>query len=436
MSSLRIAWFTVVVSEGSYALSDYCSHLLVPELARNHQIEIFSNSLQSEAFGRPNYSYLNAFQRHKDKPYDIFFYQLEDSVSSRFIRAHCGLIPGVLWAHDLFMRDLGSEGYHTSPWEQSIRQFYDPKLDFSDRSIAPHQLWPRIYRETSLSPVVLFSSEWARCEFENMTATRLESVAQPHRAETIPIPVTGRSSRGCERGSKRDKIRLAYHGMPSIEGRGHKLFPVLRSLPSAYECTWMLPEASAEAAHRLLAEYDLVNSVVVVGSQSPKRWEEIVSHCDLAFHLHSGAYGHLAPYIQVSYAQGCPAVVLASGTGEDVSTAHAFHIHCGMFEAEQIRSVLDRVLTMGVENLRSQCIRYADQVWSVDSVVARLERTFNECAPHIGYVMDRWESLRRRGQKTLLSEVKDLVSGAKSLPFDSYSVAFAPSVRELGWEIK
>ena len=436
MSSLRIAWFSVVSSESDFSLSEYCSRLLIPELAKNHEIEVFSSTLQREAFGRPNFSYLNAFQRHRDRPFDIFFYQLEDTVAARFMRAHCGLIPGVLWAHDLFMRDLGSEGYHTSPWEQSIRQFYDTSVGFSDRSHAPHQLWPRIYRETSLSPVVLFSSQWAKHEFGNMTATRLESVAHPHRVETVPVPVADLSLNTTEREcASGEEMRLAYYGMPSIEGRGHKLLPVLRSLPFAYQCSWMLPEVSVDAARRLLAEYGLEDRVVVVGSQSPTQWREIVAQSDLAFHLHSGAYGHLAPYIQISFAQGCPTAVLASGSGEDISSAHAFHIHCGMFEGEQIRGVIDKVRTVGPENLRSQCIHYAERVWSVDAVVGKLERAFCECAPHVAYVMDRWEALRRRGQRTLLKEVQGLASGMQSLPFDPYSVAFASSVRELGWEI-
>lgn len=435
MSSLRIAWFSVVSSESDFSLSEYCSRLLIPELAKRHEIEVFSNTLQSEAFGRPNFSYLNAFQRHRARPYDIFFYQLEDTVAARFIRAHCGLIPGVLWAHDLFMRDLGSEGYHTSPWEQSIRQFYDPRLDFSDRSIAPHQLWPRIYRETSLSPVVLFSSQWATHEFANMTATRLESVAHPHRVETVPVPVADFISDTIERKSPSGEMRLAYFGMPSIEGRGHKLFPVLRALPFTYQCHWMLPEVSVDAGRRLLAEYGLEDSVVIVGSHSPTQWKEIVKQSDLAFHLNSGAYGHLAPYIQISFAQGCPTAVLASGSGEDISSAYTFQIHCGMFEGEQIRGVIDKVRALSSENLCSQCIHYAERVWSIDAVVEKLERNFSECAPHLAYVMDRWESLRRRGQRTLLREVQGLASGVQSLPFDPYSVAFAPSVRELGWEI-
>ena len=148
-----------------------------------------------------------------------------------------------------------------------------------------------------------------------MTATRLESVAHPHRVETVPVPVADLSLNTTEREcASGEEMRLAYYGMPSIEGRGHKLLPVLRSLPFAYQCSWMLPEVSVDAARRLLAEYGLEDRVVVVGSQSPTQWREIVAQSDLAFHLHSGAYGHLAPYIQISFAQGCPTAVLASGS--------------------------------------------------------------------------------------------------------------------------
>jgi hypothetical protein len=434
MKKLRIAWFSPVSDEGDSCISEYCSERLLPHISRAHEVEVFTNSLRAEAFGVRASHYLKAFERHREQSFDVFFYQLEDGIESRFVRAHCGLVPGVLWAHDVFLRDLGAEGYHTSPWEQSIRQYYSRNEPFSDRSKAPHQLWPRIYRESSLSPVVLFSSRWGEAEFQSMISTRLESLGRGHMSGLLPIPTGSASSNNVRVPENSDAMRIAYHGLPGMEGRCHKFLPAVKGLSINYVLTWMVPFGGGVEAHARIAEFGLDDSrIEVIESASPKRWQEVVEASDVAFHLHAGAYGRMSPFLEVSYSVGCPVVVLASGSGDDLPSDAAFHIHSGLFESEEIKSLILRIRELDAIQLRRQFYRYARQNLDAGVVAEKLGQVLVDYAPSVGLVMDRWESLRKRGQQALLQEVKKLVSGSEVISFDSYTTALEPAIKELGW---
>lgn len=434
MNRLRIAWFTPIAKDEIFSISEYCTSLLLPYFTDAHEIEVFTDSLNSEICGLKAFHYLNAFQRHREKAFDIFFYQLEDSPCCRFIRAHCGLVPGVLWAHDVFMRDLGPEAYHTSPWEQSIRQFYDASESFSDRSIAPHQLWPRIYRESSVSPVVLFSSRWAQAEFATMVSTRLESYGNQHSVEYLPTPVELGSDQVGRSGSDCREMKIAYHGLPGLEGRCHKFLPALKAMEKPFRCTWMVPIGTQMVAERLVAEFGLrASQIEIVESVSPTAWRRLAEESHVAVHFHAGAFGRLAPYLQISYAVGCPVVVLNSGSSEELSDQAAFHIESGVFETEQIRRVLCRIQEIDRAQLGKQSKAYAGANWDVKSVATHLENLLSNYAPSVNLVMNKWEALRKRGQTELLREVQSLAAGSQRVPFDPYSVALAPALRELGW---
>ncbi len=406
---LRIAWFTEVASAESRSLSAYCSDLLLPRVSQRHSIEVFSPTPHADAHGLPHHHFLNGYRRHREAPFDLFFYQLEDSISCRFVRGHIGLVPGVTWFHDLFFQDLGPEACHTSPWETSVEQFYDPAKPFYDRAKAPHQLWPRAYREASLSPVALFSSRWALREFETMVSNRLESAVGSHRAEVLPVPIAG-ALEHTQRGD--GVLRLASASLPGVEGRGHKLLSVLRDFAGVWQLSWMLDPTERDAATELLLEFGVEDRVSLVSPRTPETWREIVSDCDLALHLHTSPFGHLAPYVHIALAAGAPTVVSLSAQGEDLPVDAVFHVVPGLDEGVQLRGIIE-----GVQRRRdSRSLgeigqRYVLENHHVDRVADVLSERFIEWAPHVGYVMDRWSRLADRARQELLREVKSLVDG-------------------------
>lgn len=427
--ALRIAWFSDLADSHSDGVSAYCSRIILPELSKKHAIELFSPSFAREKYGLRHEHYLNAHKRHREKPFDIFFYQLEDASSSRFVRSHLGLVPGVLWVHDLYCHDLGPEALHTSPWEQSIKQFQDLSIPFLDRSNAPHQLCPRVYRETSLAPVVLFSSQWALKEFSQMVHTRVESIVGSHVASVMPIPVvpTVTSDKTAS-----NIFRIACASVTGIEGRAHKFLPALREHEGEWHLTWMVSPTEQAAAHGLAREFGVSERVTVVASRSPETWQSIVSNSNAAIHLHTSPFGHLGPYIQLTLSMGCPAIVSWSAQGEDFPDNAVFCVASGLHEGRQLTEIFRAITLHGTRSCGLQGRRYVEATSNVSSLAEQLSNNLLEWAPHVGYVMDKWERLLRQGRKALLREVKDIVdadSHGLCSPFDRFVRDAANSLR-------
>jgi len=432
---LRIAWFSDLARGSVESLSAYCSRLLLPELSTQHEVELFSESFATSEFGLPHHHYLKAYRRHREKPFDIFFYQLEDSRACRFIRGHIGLIPGVVWVHDLFCNDLGPEACHTSPWEHTIKQFYDHSLEFADRSVAPHQLWPRVYREASLCPVVLFSSQWARDEFSRMTSNRIEATSGAHRAGVLHIPLDESLVKSGVELRGKETLRIASATVTGLEGRMHKVLPALRRVSGEWSLTWMLDPHEVEAAQALVKEFGINEARITYASpRSPERWASIVRESDLALHLHVSTFGHLAPYVQLSMVLQCPVIVARAAQGEDLPENVAFHIIPGMHEAAQFLGIVEVIRAHKGAGLGEAAHRYVCATGEVSSVASQLSEQLRTSASDLSVVMNRWVELGARAGAALREEVGMLVGSQHAGDdIDAFRQVIQPSLRELGW---
>ncbi len=437
-SRLRIAWFTDISVDRSESLSTYCSRLLIPELLKHHSIEIFSDEANlvssGEIFGARLSHYLKAYNHHREAPFDLFLYQLEDSRACRFIRGHIGLMPGVVWVHDLFCNDLGPEACHTSPWERTIKQFIDPTLEFSDRSKAPHQLWPRAFRETSLCPVVLFSSSWARNEFKRMVSNRLEAIDGTHYADVLPVPVAEAEIKKPAHGAV---LQIASVSVTGIEGRSHKLLPVLRSLKEEWHLTWLVDQAEKDSAQALLNEFGIPESrVSLISPRSIDEWSKVVSKSDIALHLHTSPFGHLAPFIQSSLAAGCPVIVERSAQGEDFPENVVFRITPGVHESAELRAIMSTFQQYMADQRReygAAGVAYVRENFRIERIATNLSNALVGAAPHVSHVMDRWQRIGQRARRVLLEEVSGLVAPKNDTVPSAYELVITPALRDLGW---
>jgi hypothetical protein len=427
---LRVAWFTDTGSSGVETVSAYSSGLLLPELVRHHDVEVFTDTTSASHFGLQSSHYLTAYPRHRRTPFDIFFYQLEDAKACRFVRGYIGLVPGITWLHDLFYNDLGPEAFHTSPWETSIAQYYDPAVAFYDRSKAPHQLWPRAYRETSLSPCVFFSSSWARNEYRRMVSARLESPGGTHPAEVLPVPVKIASPVTARSGHV---FQIAAACATGMEGRIHKVLPALRELSVSWELTWMVGTQEVSEAEELVREFGVSSSVRIVSGRTAESWRSILSSADLALHLHASVFGRLAPFAQISLSMGVPTVVSFAAQGEDFPESAAFHVVPGSHEGRQVREIAEVVARRGARACGAHGRRFALEANDPSKIAETLASWLTDWAPQVAYVMDRWERLRQRGQRELLDEVRLLVDKDDQSSMNPFRRVLSDPLRELGW---
>jgi glycosyltransferase involved in cell wall biosynthesis len=428
---LRIAWFTHIARPGApvASLSQYCTDLLLPYVREHFDIEVFCGLYSGEHLGVPRHHYLTAYRRHREQPFDIFFYQLEDGVVGRFIRTQIGITPGVTWMHDLYLSDLGSEATHVTPWEQTLAKYFDSAQPFGDRKNPPHQLRPRAFRETALSPMVLTSSQWAKREFDGWVHNRLEYVPGAHRCEYVPLPILPQPR---TTGSPdAHELRVVATGGTDIAGRAHKFLPALASLKMPWHLTWVVDPLNVPSAHLLIEEFQVEGRVTVIGGATPEEWSALVATSDLALHIHDTPFFHLGPYLHLSMAAGCPVVVIRSGSAEAIPEEAAFSIVPGVQEMAQLVGVFEAVAENRSAGLGDAGRRYIMRECDVAATAERLSTYLREAAPALVGVMKRWDDMYGEALDALSDEICDHIDAPLEELLSSFDTIVAPLLAEI-----
>ncbi len=428
---LRIAWFSQLVEPGASpsSISEYCSDLLLPILKDRFEIETFSSSFSTPYPWIRHNHHLNAYKRHRERPFDIFFYQLEDGTRSRFTRTQIGMVPGISWIHDIFLGDLGAEATHTSPWEHTIAQFHDENLPFEPRGHLPHQLRPHAYREVSVSPVVLFDSYWGLKEFRSLVSNRIEHELGAHRAEFVPVPVSLRPIRPVSK--KSDLLSVVTPCSPGVEGHSHKMLPALKALKQPWRLTWMVSAEELSRANGLIDEFDVRERVTLVEGRTTGAWERALEGADVAVHLHNSPFGHLGPYLHLSMAAGVPCVALRAAAGEELPRDAVFSIEGGMFETAQMVGIFEQLARGDLLGCGDVGRRYIVKEAGVNSIAQKLGDLFVESAPNVAPIMERWNALYKRGWDALVQELVPLVDTADSVAPSPFEALVKPFIQEL-----
>jgi glycosyltransferase involved in cell wall biosynthesis len=428
---LRIAWFSPLIEQGESprSLSQYCSDLLLPILKDRFEIETFSSSFSTPYPWIKHSHYLNAYKRHREHPFDLFFYQLEDGVAGRFARTQVGMYPGVTWVHDIFLGDLGSEALHTSPWERTVAQFHENSLLFSERDHLPHQLRPHAYREVSVSPLVLFDSHWARKEFLGLVSNRVEHVNGAHRSEYVPVPV--RATPALRKSVSGRTFEIVTQSSPGIEGHMHKSLQALKALKGPWHLTWMLDASESSRARALVEEFEASDRVTLLEDRSTGVWNELLLTADVALHLHNSPFGHLGPYLHLSMAAGVPSVVLKAAGGEEFPAEAVFLVVAGAFETAQLLGIFEALSREGGRRFGEAGREFISREADVTKVAKQLETLFHDVAPSFSEVLPRWAALYDRAEDALVSEIKPLVDSADSGVPSAFELIITPFVEEI-----
>jgi glycosyltransferase involved in cell wall biosynthesis len=430
-SKLRIAWFTHLArpNEVVSTVSQYCSDILIPLMREEFDIEVFSGLAPGTHLGLPRYNTLNAYQRHRQQPFDLFFYQVEDGPLGRVVRTQVGVMPGITWMHDTFLSDPGAEGIHTSPWERSVQQMLDLSLPFLERDDLPLQPQPQGYRETSVSPVVLYNSEWGEGTLHRFVSGRFEYAACGHRSDFLPVPVSLIADArpvGLHR-----PLQVLALGTTRLEGRAHKLLPAFADCKVPAALTWVIDPSERADALRMVQEFGLAERVTLIEVNSPERWSSLVAQSDVALHLSSNPHGRLSPYLELSMAAGVPTVVMRSGRGETLPEDAVFSIEPGLHETAQLIGVLEALAKCDARVFGKAGQAFVQEHNDPVRVAAQLGSIFRESAPLLTSVMKAWEGLYARGEQALMEEIKSLTDAPVGGMPGAFETIVAPFVAEL-----
>lgn len=430
-SKLRIAWFTHLArsNEVVTSISQYCTDLLIPLMKDQFEIEVFAGLPSGSHLGVPRYNTLNVYQRHRAKPFDIFFYQVEDGPLGRVVRTQVGTMPGISWMHDTFLSDPGAEGIHTSPWERSVQQMLDLSLPFLERGELPLQPQPQGYRETSVSPMVLYSSEWAEGTLHRFLSGRYEYASCGHRSDTLPVPVTLIDDARPQEGGR--PFEIVAVSSTRLDGRAHKFLPALADCSDAVHLTWVIEPSERADAQRMVGEFGVADRVTLIEGNSPERWGTLVAKSDLALHLTSNPHTRLSPYLELSMAAGVPTVVMRVGRGETISEDIAFVIEPGLHETSQLVAIVEAIAQGDSRQLGRAGQDLVKDESDPTRVAARLSSIFRESAPLLADVMRAWNGLYQRGEEALLEEIRALVDAPMGGMPGAYETIVKPLVQEI-----
>ncbi len=439
VNRLRVAWFSPLNlgSEPTQSLSAYVSDALLPFIGKRCEVELFHNGFISHP-DFPTYHYLRAFERHREKPYDIFFYQVEDGQVSHFTRFHLGLVPGIVLFHDLFVTDSGAVPLYVSPWEETVKKFHDPLRSWPTRDQKFEHRAPILYRECGLSGIPIFSNERAHSEYKRNITEKLGDASQA--SYYLPYPAC-RGESLSQRSS--EVFTLALCGSPRIEHRAHKVLNALSKLSAPFTLLWLIGNDEASQAEALLKEFCITSCELITG-RSPEKWSSVVARADCALHPLFSAFGQPGPYLATSLTAGVPSLVTNFGAAEYLPDSVVFKIQPGENESFEILSVIEK-LSKSRPRLKLAA-EFAQEHFNPTIVAHELSLIFERSVQPLREMHTRWDALLGEAREDLLREARVFIEGTASCPNRGeelfgesgyqWNTLVEPSLKELGWSLK
>jgi len=417
----RIAWFSVLDPSGD-SIASYSTRAVVPHLRDRFEISFFTERTDSSCPGFHTDHFLNARRRHRENPFDLFVYSIEDAPSSRFARAHLGLVPGVVWLHHAALSDLGAEAFHSSPWEYTLDRFFDSTAPFNRRGNPVHPLWPFAYRERALATLLLCSSKSGLQELSARSGRRLEAHPGGHRSEYLPVPCA--PVRTPLPFPPPSPLTIAAAARAEIKGEMHKVFLALSDLGIPWHLTWMIDERDVTTAQSLITEFEVEQHTTIVPGRRPETWHSLLANHAVALHLHNSPFHAVAPYLQLSLAAGRPVIVSGSPGIAEVDDVAAFRVEPGLTMGAQLRQIFHMLGGADLPALGSAGRRYADAQLTPERIAKRLGDFFLGQIPEWRSIVSRWEEIGAAAEHLLLEDTARLVSspGKEATPNGVYFI--------------
>ncbi len=434
---LRVAWFSLLnhtASAGSSSAA-YVSDTLLPHLRDTFEIDLFHDSFS--AYKDYNtYHYLSCYQKHRANPYNVFFYQLEDTKACNFARMHLGLMPGIVWFHDYFFNTFAPPALAHSPWQEMPQAFARNPKEYRIKRVVLKQIKhegeppktpeePRALRESNLASVSLFSDERNHAEFlqGGFAAFGAKNFDRSYDSLFLPFPVTvAKTSEQFEPGL------IAFSGSLGVEHRAHKLLEALAGIKKPYKLVWLIDKAEESRAKALLSTHAILNYSLEFG-RSPERWEEIVSRAELAFHLLFSAFSRQGPYLQISMMAGAPCLISDFGASLHFPSELVVKIEPGNSEAFQLKEAISALLGKDNRSLREATRAYAQECFDSKVIAQELAQVFHNYSSECTDLVKNWDMFMSSASSALVSEVKQTIESEPNL----WQSVYAPAFKEFGW---
>lgn len=401
----RIAWFSPLNLSGkSDSIAAYTSDLLLPQLVEHFSIDIYSDlTCESESYRDCKiHNYLSCYDRHRKNPYDLVFYQYEDTKLANFVRLHLGLIPGITLFHDLLIKEELPPPLTFSPWPDIINLYKNPEYIWPDRYPQPDR-GPFAYREVALSPISLYSSSRLCGEARRNVEERIGEGQKWLYPKMLYLPLPINDSDVSTK-NKSDKKIIAYSGSTAIEHRAHKVLEALKNFEDV-QFNWLINKDEELYATEMLNDYKITNYKLFFG-RNPERWSKIVSEADIALHTLFSVYGTLGPYLPISMLNQALVVVTDFAEGESLPDNFVFKIEPGEYESQQLVTTLKSIFNLSesdLELVKESGRSYAIEHHNSKLVATELSNIFYSAIPFFKDFWQRWQNIEALAKMDIIN---------------------------------
>ena len=418
----RIAWFSPLnFGPGTTpSLSAYFSEQLLPILQSHFDIELFVDGF-SPYREFTTHHYLSAVTRHKERPFDLFFYQFEDTKAGAFIRLHLGLIPGLILFHDLLVTQDGPEPILNSSWESTIEMLVKNNRQWPSRTAEFPRERPFAVREVGYAASAIFTCPRMHQEYRTQQSARPRlSVLAQDQSWYLPFPV--------ERNDPPfpKDFTVGFAGSPRIEHRSHKVLQALSNFSGSAKLVWMIEAHEEALAREMVTEFGVENVELVAG-RSPQRWNSIQKDISVGLHPLFSVFGQAEPYLRISMAAGRPSITSDFGAAEYLPSDAVFKVRPGESEAFEICSVLEKLAPSDLRAWGKRGQSWASEENDRNKIASELATIFEKSIPAIKPALVEWQRLASDAGIQLIRESQNLLES------ESWEKICTPVYQELGW---
>lgn len=448
----RLAWFSCLYGDSraaadntkaesaqaaanSESLSAYFSQQMLPLVREKYEIEIFHDSFEPYK-DYPTFHYLTAAQRHKQKPFDLFFYQLEDSRASAFCRMHMTLIPGISLLHNFLLVDDGPEPILNSSWSDVLERFKNEQVCWPDREKIFNKEGKAALREAAMCFVPVFSSQKDYGDYLRLSKQKLVS-AEEALAFYLGIPVNcgklavNLPQAACSAAAQSRKI-LLFCGSPRVEHRAHCLLAAIARMGESVCLKWLLADSEVEQARKLCAEFD-ISSFELLGGRSPAKWEAMLAQGDIALHPHFSVFGQTSPYLQMSLMAAKPCIVSDFGASDFLPSSAVFKVPVGHEEVPVLYQTLQYIISHPELAQIAQAREFAIEFFECRSVANQLAYIFEKSMPLLATGMKKWAAFERDARSAILQETRGARAESLNVIAASEDQFLNQAFSDLGW---
>lgn len=383
---MRIAWISST-HIGSRSL--FFTEQIAPLLSqKGYEIEFFNPSKNDP---------LTMFQHHKQRSFDLHFYQVEEGTHCHWIRTLLGTQPGVVLFHDALLTDYGSDPISNSSWTDTVRKYKDSERPWPSKDAEYKRSGYLATREMALSILPLFSTPRGCHDFKSANVTCIGG----ERSYYLPEPVTTNESILLPK--PLSPLVIGLCGRPRIEDRIHKIVQGIYESGIPFKLLWLLKEKEKKEAEEYLKHFAPESYEIIVG-KTPYSWLSLLPSIHIPIHMRFSVFESTAPYLQMSMAAGRTPMVSNFGDEQALPDQAVVKIDPGACEATAIKEYIRAVYKNPELLSNSVAQQYAMEVHNPQVIAQDLHTVFHREKEYIQHHMIRWDAFLRDAKKNVLDE--------------------------------